>query len=87
MPDGNLEWTQIIVALVIYQTATLLVQAAWKKLAGNEYITRTECTTCKKAEAGSLEELKADTAIMRGILLVVAVKVGVDEKEWKKLAQ
>jgi len=87
MPDGNLEWTQIIVAIVVYQVVTLLVQVAWKKLAGNEYITKAECTTCKKSETGSLEELKADTALMRGILLVVAVKVGVDEKEWKKLAQ
>lgn len=87
MPGGNLEWTQIIVAIAIYQIVQLLIQSAWKKLAGNEYVTRAACDACKKAESGALEELRTDTTIMRGILLVVAVKVGVDEKEWKKLAQ
>lgn len=87
MPGDNLEWTQILVAIAVYQVVQLLVQSVWKKLVGNEYITRSACETCKKAESGALDELKSDTAIMRGILLVVAVKVGVDEKEWKKLAQ
>jgi hypothetical protein len=82
--DSN--WALILVALAASRLIELLVTSAYKTLSGNRYVTKKDCEKCQSSEHGVVKEFKEDMKLMRGILLVVAVKVGVPESEWKRLA-
>lgn len=73
--------------IVIYRVTELLINTVFRKLSGDCYITRTSHEQCKAADQATANALQEEMAVMRGILLVVAVKVGVDDRDLKRLAE
>jgi hypothetical protein len=73
--------------IIIYRVTERLIDTAYRKLTGDCYITRTSHDECKAADQATAKALQEEMAVMRGILLVVAVKVGVDDRDLKRLAE
>jgi hypothetical protein len=68
----------IVGILVLGKLVSLLVDSGYHKLIKSDYVVKVDCTACKNM-------LQEQIKIMKGLLLVVAVKVGVPEHEIREL--
>jgi len=73
--------------MVIYRVTELIINTVYRKITGDCYVTKSDYDQGKSAAVAASKALQEEMAIMRGILLVVAVKVGVDDRDLKKLAE
>jgi len=85
------ETMQIVVfvvgGIVFYRLTELLVDTVYRKVSGDCYVSKSSHEQCKAADVAAAKELRDELTVMRGILLVVAVKVGVDDRDLKRLAE
>ena len=86
MPQ-NLDWTQLLVAVVAYKLIELLVASVYKKMAGNHYVTRKDCESCAKQGDSAVTKLTGEVATIKGILLVIAVRADIPPEQLAKLTQ
>jgi hypothetical protein len=68
----------VVGILVLGKFVSLLVDTGYHRLTDNTAITKVDCTICKAL-------LNENIRIVKMLLLVVAVKVGVDEDQLKEL--
>lgn len=88
----------IVFGVVGLELLQLIVRHAFKRFTSPEFVTKKECVQCDelkdaalgslKAEIGTINgSLKAEISTIKEILIVMATKVGVDEKDLKKLVR
>jgi hypothetical protein len=77
----------IVVAMIIAKLISLLVDSAYRRGVTTDYVTRSECVTCKNAMAERRSELSMQIRFIKGLLLIVAIKVGVPEDQLKELIE
>jgi hypothetical protein len=75
----------IILAIVIGKIITLLVDTTYNKAVNNQYITKSDCNACKMSISERRSEVGVQIRIIKGLLLVVAVKLGVSDEQLKDL--
>ena len=75
----------IIVAIILGKFLSLLIEFVFKKAMTTQYITKAECQSCKNQIAERRSELSVQIRIIKGLLLVMAVKVGVPDEQLKDL--
>lgn len=87
-----------ILGVIIWETIKLSVARYYKRTVETEYVTVERCRMCREEcsrgrSSGATEmqsnirELGKSLDLLRGILLVLAVKVGVDEETMQKLVR
>lgn len=87
----------VIGAIVLNEVVKLTVGRFFKRTVETEYRTVLDCRTCREeclrqrsqlagATQGEMSDLGRSLDILRGILLVIAVKVGVDDDVLQNLA-
>lgn len=82
---------QVLVSLLMWEVIKLAVARFFKKSVDTEYITAAQfqahlvdCRSKSKADDRSVRDALAE---VRGIIMVIALKVGIDEKEIVKLVK
>jgi hypothetical protein len=86
----------IVISLVAYKFLELATARFFKRTVETEYITADHCRECKKdhnlaakstdtEQRESLKQLGQSMDVLRGIVLVLAVRSGVDEKTLQDL--
>jgi len=75
----------IITALVIGKVISLIVDTGYKRMTSNDYITKADCNACKATISERRSEVSVQIRIIKGLLLVVAVKLGVSDEQLKDL--
>lgn len=68
----------IIGMIVIVKVVELLIASVYKKLTVNEAVTKADCDVCKRS-------FRDDIKIIKGMLLVIAVKIKIPEEQIKEL--
>lgn len=77
----------ILGGLILVDVVKLLVASAYRRITKNDFVTKTDCQTCQKQGDNDRDDLVESMKIIKGVLLVVAVKVGVPESDWKTLVK
>ncbi len=92
----------LVLSVIMYQMISLVINYFWKKFTkSDDFVTQTKldefCSRCSTHEwVQCIKDIKKDMqkkadkediAIIRGVLLVVAVKVGVEADEIKELTK
>lgn len=62
-----------------------LVAHVFRKFVSPGFITKKDCDNCSDKKDGNTEEIKTDVKNIKQILIVMAPKVGVDEKDLRLL--
>ncbi|HBG07669.1 MAG: hypothetical protein A2075_09095 [Geobacteraceae bacterium GWC2_58_44] len=84
MPEST---QHIIIGIVIYKVVELLVQLVFKRLSSNDFVTKKSCDDCSSRDNVAMTRLTGEIAIIKGILLVIAVKGEVPAEDLAKLTQ
>jgi hypothetical protein len=77
----------VLLILFFWKLIELGTQYFFRKLTRDDYVTKSDCTNCGKKRDATFEELNKSLSVVKGILLVVAVKGGVDTDELKSLTK
>lgn len=82
----------IIVALFVWELVKQVIAYFFKKVAGDEYLTKKDCEACSqrqksKDDGVTIQEIFQCMQVMRGILLVVAIKSGMKAEELTDLTK
>jgi phosphate/sulfate permease len=89
---GNHEFITIVVALLLWEIIRQAIAYFFKKFSSEEYLTKKDCEACSqrqksKTDGDSIKDILDCMQVMRGILLVVAVKSGVNVEALKDLTK
>lgn len=74
-----------LLALIAWEVIKLAVARVFKKTVATDYITATQCVNCKDKSAGEDRGVREALSEIRGVVLVIAMKVGISEHEIVKL--
>lgn len=77
----------IIIGIAIYKAIELIVALIFKRLTSNDFVTKKACEDCSNRDNLSMNRLTGEIAIIKGILLVIAVKGEVPAEDLAKLTQ
>ena len=77
----------LILGIVIYQVVVFICQQVFKRLTNNDFVTKKACEACSKQDFESMKRLTSEVAIIKGVLLVLAVKKEITPEELAKLTQ
>jgi hypothetical protein len=77
----------IILGIALYKAVELLVTLVFKRLTSNDFVTKKACEDCSSRDNVSMTRLTGEIAIIKGILLVIAVKGEVPPEDLAKLTQ
>ena len=75
----------IIMAIIIGRVITLIVDTAFKRAVNNDFISKADCLACKVGIKEHRDELSKQVRIIKGLLLVVAIKIGVSDDQLQDL--
>lgn len=84
LPDSA---QNLIVGLILFKILEFIVQMGLKKLTRDDYVTKKACEDCSSKDSASMSRLTSEIAIIKGILLVIAVKGEVSPEDLAKLTQ
>lgn len=70
-----------------YKLMELFISYFFRKLTRDDYVTRKDCEHCQKTDDDSIRKLTSDIAIIKGILLVLAVEKEIPPDQLAKLTQ
>lgn len=87
MENYLLQGALILVAFAVWEFVKLAVGRFFKKTVDTDYITATQCAGCQKDDANETKSVRDELSSMREILMVIGLKVGLDEKEMLKLVK
>lgn len=76
---------QVLVALSGWEFVKLGLARLFKKTVATDYITSSQCAGCQKESDVEEKSVRDALSELRGIILVIAMKVGISEKEIVKL--
>lgn len=74
-----------LLALVSWEVIKLAVARVFKKTVATDYVTVTQCGDCKAKSGVDDMGVREALSELRGIILVIAMKVGISEHEIVKL--
>ena len=77
----------VLLILFFWKLIELGTQYFFRKLTRDDYVTKSDCANCGKKRDGAFEELCIRISELKGIVLVVAIKSGVDPKELTALTR
>lgn len=77
----------IIGAVIIGKLISLGVEFTFKKVVQESYVTKSDCCTCRATLMERRGEINEQIKIIKGLLLVIAVKVGIQEEHLKDLIE
>lgn len=75
----------IVIAIILGKLLSLFIEFIFKKTMTQQYITKSDCLSCKNQIAERRSELSMQIRIIKGLLLVMAVKVGVPDEQLRDL--
>lgn len=79
---------QLLAALVIWEVVKFVIDRGLKKsTVGTDYITATQCSGCQNKSDAEDQSVREALSELRGITLVIAMKVGISEKDIVKLVK
>lgn len=89
MPSLNYSMVQILVTVVVglalVRIVDLAVTAAFKKMTGQEFVTKDEHRLCQSTDNGDIKDLKSEVKVIKQVVLRIAVKNGINENDLDKL--
>lgn len=82
----------LLAALIAFKLAEHAIAYFWKKFTKDEkFMTPDDCEKlrggCSKHNADLNDGIREELGIVKGILLVVAVKMGIPENQWQRLTK
>ena len=86
MPDLYLSLS-IVGGFMVTQILMLMVRYFWDKLTGSDdrYVKKSFCKTCEKAGKDADGHLEKELKVVKGILLMMAMKMNIPVGEIQKL--
>ena len=76
-----------LVALVVWEIVKFGVDRFLKKSVATDYVTTTQCAGCQNKSDVEEKSVRDSLSELRGIVLVIALKVGISEKDIVKLVK
>ena len=84
--DSNIAMT-VVMGAAGYKSLELVLVYFFKKVTKDDYVTKKSCDVCGKQRDTSLDKLVAEISIIKGLLLVLAVKNGVPPEQLTNLTK
>lgn len=75
----------LLVALAAWEAVKLAVQRLFKRAIDTDYVTEDQCSNCNAKARAKEDDLRERLGELRGIVLVIAMKVGISEHDIQKL--
>jgi len=75
----------VVISVGGYELAKQVIAYFFKRVTRDDFITKTDCQQCEKADADITAKLTSEIATIKGILLVLAVKSGIPPEQLSKL--
>lgn len=85
--DGNTAAMVLVFGLVGSKLMEQVVIYFFGKLTKESYVTKTECAGCEKQSDTAMEKMAAEISIIKGLLLVLAVKNDIPAEQLAKLTK
>lgn len=70
-----------------YKLLELIINYFFKRVTRDDYITQSACEACSKTDEATIKHLSDEVHTIKGILLVIAVKVQIDPSQLAKLTR
>ncbi len=70
-----------------YKLLELVIGYFFRRVTRDDYVTRKDCEHCQKTDDNTIKKLTADIAIIKGVLLVMAVDKEVPPEHLARLTQ
>jgi len=84
--DSNTAMVMVL-GIAGYKVLDQVVVYFFGKLTKENYVTKTECAGCEKQSDTAMEKVSAEIAVIKGILLVLAVKNDIPPEQLVKLTK
>lgn len=86
MVDAQAAMT-VVLAVGGYKVLELVIGYFFRKVTGDEFVTKKSCEACAKQGDGAVTKLTGEVATIKGILLVIAVKSDIPPDQLARLTQ
>lgn len=77
----------LLVGVVGFEVVKLTIGSVFRKFVNPNFVTTSDCTRCGTGKDEVIKSINNEIVDIKGILIVMASKVGVDEEDMKKLVR